>query len=328
MSVSGKSNSSSKLIKPRVPEALQLREEAISAELRRAVETGGKTGIAAELLETILLPHLAKERVDLLEPLALLPAIAHGGVTPSMVEVLPQIEQLKRERHQLRVEHATILSAIKVLVAAAREEGKPQHAGFAERLLLRAWLDDSVFTPLAVLIGKVIQLQVDPGAMERGPQDCLGQPSPTDLPQALRVSHTRLSAALAKAVRARGQTMIAAEVVAQLFETHLYKEEKQVLRILGLLESIATNGNVTASEEDLSQWDLLEPNEKSLHQEHALLVHATERLLATARGEGLDEVVELAEQLLMRIRLDEEVFYPAALLIRDYLKRKAGSNSR
>ena len=111
-------------MKLEIPKALRLREERICTALRQAAKTGGKTGEAAELLEAILLPHLAKERVDVLQPLGLLRLLARGEVTSEMAEVLPQIEQLKKDEHDLRVEHATILSAIKRFVAAAREEGK------------------------------------------------------------------------------------------------------------------------------------------------------------------------------------------------------------
>ena len=82
-----------------VPEALRLREEAICAALRHAIKTGGETGQAAELLEAILVPHLAKERADVLQPLALLPRLARGEVMPEMAEVLPQIDRLKADLH-------------------------------------------------------------------------------------------------------------------------------------------------------------------------------------------------------------------------------------
>jgi hypothetical protein len=69
-----------------VPRALHLDEESICKSVRAAVESGGETGGAAELLEAILLPHLAKERADVLEPLALLPRLARGEVTCAICE--------------------------------------------------------------------------------------------------------------------------------------------------------------------------------------------------------------------------------------------------
>ena len=300
------------------PRAIQLREEAITTGLQRALGSGGKTAQAAELLAAILRPYLAQERLDLLQPLALLRPLARGEFSPAMAQVLPQIEQLEQEQHNLRVERATILSAIKLLVAAAREEDKSEHVRFTEQLLFRSWLDESVFIPLAILMGRYIRLHLNLSVTAPETRRPSEETTKVELPPALRLSHARLSAILAKAMRARGQTMIAAEVVAQLLEPHLHKEDKDVLRILGLLDSLTASGK-PGHAHDISEWNHLEPVEQSLQQERIALVRAVEKLAAAAKAEGADQVVEFAERLLLRLRLDEEVFYPAALLIRDYL---------
>lgn len=314
-------------MKLQIPEPLQLREEAICTALRRAAGTGGETGEAAELLEAILLPHLEKESVDVLQPLGLLSCLARGEVTPEMAELIPQIDQLASDRRDLRVEHATILSGIKRLVAAAREEGKSRHVRFAERLLFRAWLDESIFSPLAILIGKYLRLRLHPSATFTDAPPSLGARMEFDIPESLRVSHAQLNAALAEAMRVGGQTMVAAEVVAPLLELHLHMEDKEVLRILGLLEPLQADGINLADAPEFSELDEIETIECALHEEHVVLVMAAEKLLASAHAEGADEVAEFAERLLLRIRLDEEIFYPAALLVRNYLRLKRRNQS-
>ncbi|MEO6970485.1 MAG: hypothetical protein ABI217_06290, partial [Chthoniobacterales bacterium] len=216
-------------MKIEIPELLRLREEAICTALRQASDSGGETGDAAALLEAILLPHLAKEKADVLQPLGLLAPLARGGFSRDMAEVLPQIDQLKNDLHDLRVEHATILSAIKRLVAAAREEGKPRHARFAERLLFRAWLDESIFHPLAILIGNYLRLRLTSKGFADG-ETQLSPRGPVELsiPEPLQLSHAQLKAALSEAMQAGGQTMIAAEAVAKLLEPHLQKESEEV----------------------------------------------------------------------------------------------------
>lgn len=143
-----------------IPESLQLRDRAIRTALANAARTGGRTGEAAQVLENILLPHLMRETVDVLQPLALLPRLAQGDVTPEMAEVLPQIDKLKSDLHGFHIEHSAILSIIKQLVTVAREEGKSHHVRFAQRLLFRAWLDESVFYPTAILIGRYLKLRL------------------------------------------------------------------------------------------------------------------------------------------------------------------------
>ncbi|MGE5213736.1 MAG: hypothetical protein ACM3NN_08610 [Nitrospirota bacterium] len=302
-----------------IPEPLRLREEAICAPLRYAAGTGGMTAEAAELLEAILLPHLAKERADILRPLALLPSLARGAFSPEMAEVLPKIDELKQHLHELQIEHATILSAIKRLVAAAREEGKSQHARFAERLLFRAWLDESVFSALAILIGKYVQLRLHPSATSAEAEATVRRLIEFQVPESLRLDHAQLSAALSNAAQAAGRTRIAAEKIVQLLEAHVQKEDREVLQVLGLLAPLAKR-RVDLAAEDLSRLDDLELSQCALNRQHAALAAAGEQLLAIAREENAQEVLEFAEWLLLRIRLDEEILYPAALLIRNYLR--------
>lgn len=314
-------------MKLNVPRALQLDEESICRSVRAAVESGGKTGEAAGMLEAILLPHLAKERVDVLEPLALLPRLAHGEVTSEMAEMLPQIDRLKSDLRDLRVEHATILSAIKRFIAAAREEGKSQQARFAERLLFRAWLTESVFTPLAILIGRYLELRLS-HKVSSTPPDSMASPGLSlELPEALQLSHAQFSAALTDLARAGGRTRSAADRIAKLLEPHLQREETKVLQILGLLAPLAAGQFDPAWLDDVSEWEELETNESALHLEHRKLVAAGEELLAIGREEEAGDTLDFAERLLLRIRLDEEVFYRAALFIRNYLRLRAGKES-
>ncbi len=308
-------------LKLEIPQSLRLREEAICAALHHAAETGGETGEAAQLLEVILLPHLERERADVLQPLGLLSPLARGEINPEMAEVLPQIDQLKEDLHGLQVEHATILSAIKRFVGAAREEGKAQHARFAERLLFRAWLDESVFTPLTIVIGDYLRLCLtSKGAASVGKPLSLSEPAELRIPESLQLSHRQLNAALLEAMQAGGETKIAAEAVAKLSESHLQKEDKGILRVLGFLKPLAADEIGLADFRECAELDEIEASEISLRQEHPALIAAVEKLRAIAIEEDADAALDVAERLLMRIRLDEEIFYPAALLIRSYLR--------
>lgn len=307
-------------MKLEIPKALRLREEAICTALRHAVETGGETGDAAELLEAILLPHLAKESVDVLQPLGLLPRLARDEVTAEMAGVLPQIGQLRNDLRTLQIEHSTILSGIKNLVAAARNEGKSKHARFAERLLFRAWLDESIFTPLALLIGEYLELRLNHKVSSPLATSTVSRAANLELPEALQLNHAQFSAALTSLARAGGRTKSAADTIVKLLEPHLQLEETKVLRILGLLAPLTSGQFDPKWLEDSSDWEALETNESLLHLEHRQLVAAGEKLLTIAREEDAAETLDFAERLLLRIRLDEEVFYRAALFIRHYLR--------
>lgn len=143
----------------KIPEPLQIRQEELCTALERAVLTGGKTGAAARKLQQVLQPHLLKEETDLLQPLGLLLRLARGETTPAMRQILSRTEHLKARMFEIVREHAEIIEAARELLRVARAERKLALAAFTERLMLRAWTDEVVFYPAAVLIGEYLKLR-------------------------------------------------------------------------------------------------------------------------------------------------------------------------
>lgn len=120
---------------------------------------GGKTGAAARKLQKLLQPHLLQEETDLLQTLGLLLPLSHGQITPAMRQVLDRTEHLKARMFEIVREHAAIIEAARKLLRAARAERKLALAAFTEHLLLRAWTDEVVFYPAAILIGEHLKLR-------------------------------------------------------------------------------------------------------------------------------------------------------------------------
>lgn len=143
----------------KIPEPLQIRQDELCTALERAVLTGGETGAAARKLQQVLQPHLLKEETDLLQPLGLLLPLARGDNTPAMRQVLSRTEHLKARMFEIVREHAEIIEAAQELLRVARAERKLALAAFTERLMLRAWTDEVVFYPAAVLIGEYLKLR-------------------------------------------------------------------------------------------------------------------------------------------------------------------------
>lgn len=156
---SNKMDSVNQLPDFKIPEPLQIRQDELCVALERAVLTGGKTGAAARKLQQVLQPHLLKEETDLLQPLGLLLPLARGEITPAMRQVLSRTEHLKARMFEIVREHAEIIEAARELLRVARAERKPALAAFTERLMLRAWTDEIVFYPAAVLIGEYLKLR-------------------------------------------------------------------------------------------------------------------------------------------------------------------------
>ena len=143
----------------KIPEPLSIDQNEICMALERAALSGGRTGRAAARLRKDLQPHLLKEEEDLLQILGLLLPLAHGEVSPAMQDVPVKTERLKSRMFEMAREHAAIIESAHKLLRAARLEKKLALVGFTERLMLRAWTDEVVFYPAAILIGEYLKLR-------------------------------------------------------------------------------------------------------------------------------------------------------------------------
>ncbi len=147
-----------------IPEPLRVDQNELCHALERAVLAGGRTGAAARKLRKLLQPHLLKEETDLLEILGLLLPLSRGEITPAMRQVPARTEHLQARMFEIVREHAAIIKAARRLLRAARTEHKLPLARFTEHLMLRAWTDEEVFYPAAILIGEHLKLRFAQGA--------------------------------------------------------------------------------------------------------------------------------------------------------------------
>ncbi len=143
----------------KIPEPLTVDQGELCVALERATLSGGKTGRAASELLKVLQPHLLREEEDLLQILGLLVPLAQGQITEGMRDVPARTERLKSSMFAIAREHAAIIKAARQLMHAANREGKLELVAFTEQLMLRAWTDEVVFYPAAILIGEYLKLK-------------------------------------------------------------------------------------------------------------------------------------------------------------------------
>jgi hypothetical protein len=141
------------------PQSLKTEHEELHAQLVKATQADGRTGEAARVVAKLLHAHFEKEEEYAQPPLGLLPRLADGKVTPEMEQVLALTEKLKADLPQMLQEHKAIVAALKALVDAAKQEGKPEHADFAEKLMLHAQTEEEVLYPAAILVGEYLKLK-------------------------------------------------------------------------------------------------------------------------------------------------------------------------
>jgi hypothetical protein len=143
-----------------------------------------------------------------------------------------------------------------------------------------------------------------------------------EIPRPLKREHEELHDMLRKATKEPGELGEAANAVAKLMHPHFLKEEEYALPPLGLLHDLA-RGKVTPDMRDvLEMTDRLKANLDQMLEEHKLIVAALVKLSAAAKKAGKREYAKFADALMLHAQTEEEVSYPTAILIGEYVKDK------
>jgi hypothetical protein len=146
-------------MKIKIPQSLKVEHEELHAELVEASKAGGKTGEAAKAVAKVLHNHFVKEEEFAMPPIGLLAVLARGKIDKQMRSVLAMTDRLKTELPQMLREHKAVVATLKKLIAAAKKEKSPEHARFAEKLMLHAKTEEEVLYP-AILIGAYLKLKL------------------------------------------------------------------------------------------------------------------------------------------------------------------------
>jgi hypothetical protein len=142
-------------------------------------------------------------------------------------------------------------------------------------------------------------------------------------PASLKHEHQELHADLVAATKAGGKTAVAAEAVARALHPHFVKEEEYALPPLGLLALLA-DGKLPADRAAvIAMTERLRRDLGHMLHEHKAIVIELHKLVEAAKSEDKPEYVHFAEKLKLHAQMEEEVLYPSAILIGEYLKLKA-----
>ncbi len=140
------------------------------------------------------------------------------------------------------------------------------------------------------------------------------------IPVSVKAEHQELHLELGKAIESSGNTGEAAKVVAKVLHNHFLKEEEYALPQLGLLTDLS-GGKVTEEMRPaIGMADKLAADLDQMLQEHKMVVRALEHLSEAAKKEGKAEAVHFSEKLALHAQTEEEVLYPASILVGEYLK--------
>lgn len=144
------------------------------------------------------------------------------------------------------------------------------------------------------------------------------------IPASIQAEHEEIHGALVTATKAPGRVGDAARALAEVLHPHFVREEQIALPPLALLAPLSRGDVSPEMRAVLPMTDSLAAELPHMLQEHEAIRAATTRLSEVARQEGNAAVAELAEKLALHARGEEEVYYPAAILVGELVRRRLG----
>ena len=141
-------------------------------------------------------------------------------------------------------------------------------------------------------------------------------------PASLRIEHAQLHAELTRATREPGPLGEAAFEVARVLHAHFEKEEQYAIPPLELLAKLAWGGATLDMLPVLAICRKLKAELPQMLLEHKDLVAALQRFRSRAVDAGREDYARFADTLMLHAQTEEEVLYPAAVLVGELLEMK------
>lgn len=140
------------------------------------------------------------------------------------------------------------------------------------------------------------------------------------IPASIRDEHEMLRERLSQAVNELGPVGEHAREVARLFEARVQRE-MELLRPLGLLEGAAARGITADMAEALPTTRRLKAELPALLSEHRALIAALRRMVEAAREADMPRHERFAAALILHMRIEEQVLFPAVIVLGDAIER-------
>jgi hypothetical protein len=148
------------------------------------------------------------------------------------------------------------------------------------------------------------------------------------IPRCMKEEHEQLHRDLARAATETGGIGVVARSVKELMRAHAFNEEHYALPPLGLISALARDEITPEMLNVVALTDDLRKNLPVMLADHKIIVAELKKLIAIAGDAGKPECVTIAEKLIQHIQVEEEIAYPAAILVGEYLKLRFAPSSK
>lgn len=142
----------------------------------------------------------------------------------------------------------------------------------------------------------------------------------TAIPASVQAEHHAIHQQLEEAMKAPGQVGVAARALGAVLHPHFVREEEIALPPLGALAPLAAGRLPADAASLLSMTAALKRELPQMLAEHTRIRAAVNTLRDAARAERVAKYEHLADQLALHAQTEEEVLYPAAVLVGELLR--------
>lgn len=147
-----------------------------------------------------------------------------------------------------------------------------------------------------------------------------------EVPAAIKKEHVELLDAIGKLALLPDSTGRAAVKLNELMQHHFKEEETYVLPPLGNLPLLAGGQLPEHSKEVIGLTEKLKTELSHMHAEHQLIKAFMDELIEAAASENHPEAIALEKAISEHAAIEEEVYFPAAIMVGEYLKLKTNEN--
>ena len=142
------------------------------------------------------------------------------------------------------------------------------------------------------------------------------------IPSSIRAEHQEIHQVLIEATQVTGPVGVAAKALAEVLHPHFVREEQVALAPLGLLAPLARGEMPEGASSALAMSDTLRTELPAMLEEHKRIRAAVLELRKAATAAKAAKYVRLADQLAQHALTEEEVLYPAAILVGDLIRAR------
>ena len=147
-------------------------------------------------------------------------------------------------------------------------------------------------------------------------------PSRNEIPSSIKKEHDAIHALLIEATKQPGRVGVQARVLADVLHPHFVREEQIALPPLSALAPLTRDEMPSNVSTLLAMTDSLRAEMPTMLAEHKRIRAAVDGLRDAAKLENAKRYEGLADQLALHALTEEEVLYPAAMLVGDLIRAR------